>query len=1253
MGADRREDASSLELDDTLAMLLQRAARVSTPIAEGLGSRLHVGATLRDGRLRVLRTLGEGGMGLVFEVFDAERGAPVALKTLTHLHPEGVYRFKNEFRALADVSHRNLCRLYELFSEAGAFFFTMELVAGERFDRWVRPNGALDEPRLRAALPQLCEAIGAIHDAGWLHRDLKPSNVLVTAEGRVVVLDFGLVTDREQGGVGETLTGGRVSGTPSYMAPEQVAAGPATTASDLYALGVMLFEALTGSLPFEGSVARIFVDKLQKDAPSARALGSDTARDLEGLCAELLAREQARRPSIEQVLERVGRTDTPSPVRQTHAPASTHRLVGRESELRALHAAYDTAAAGRAVVLLVTGESGMGKSALVAAFLEQQRARGEAVILSGRCNEREDVPFKAFDALVDNLSRYLRKLSREETLAQLPREVYALARLFPVLGRVELVAEAPSKAISDAPELRRRAFAAFGELIGRIRDRRPLCVFIDDLQWVDADSVLFMRALLVDRDPAPLLLVLSHRSEGAEHSESLLAIAEVAEANAAVSVQRLSVKPLDESAARALALQSLHEAPADRDALALSIVRESGGSPFFVRALAQHVLRSGEALAGLSLAQVLGTRLRELEPHARRLLEVSALAGQPLSLDLLLAATGASHDALDDLRGQHLVRIGAGERGKTLECFHDRIRETVVGELSDDERAERYRALAGKLALDAHAEPELLSTCFEGAGELSEAARFAALAAERAERGMAFDRAAKLYQRALALGSPEALDRHGHLIAWAEALGNAGRAKEAAQAYLQAAAGVSGTQASDLRRCAAQELMQGGFATEGEALMRKVFADVSVKIPETHAKAMLDYALMQARVRWAGLPAPSSGASLSPRQRLLLDVGRTGTYLAVGDPIFSVWAGTKYVLLASAARDPSHVAWSLALEAYNFTVLSPKSEKRISQIFATATAHAKLAPGNPELEGVIAMCDGVGFAFGRAMTAEVGRQKLLHANEVLTGRRGLRFFLDVTNLYLMRSPSQDLSSEARKFAGQVEEAFSLGRPWTGGHMAAMSTAVRLLVDDVAGVVRHLEQAARSWQPQAAMQWMDLTSFEAFGYVAYYQGDPQQVLERAERLWPFYERSAVRRSAIGAALMHAHRGTAALWVSRSPGTSDARRRALLELARADCKQLEQASFHPYPGLVLALRAGLALAAGDRRAAIDVLRNYILRGPHSPFLAGSEVLAARRLLGDMLGGDEGQVMCRSADAALRAMGVVDLQRSTQMLLPGCAK
>ncbi|MEM9493599.1 MAG: serine/threonine-protein kinase, partial [Myxococcota bacterium] len=210
-------------------------------------------------RFRLLGKLGEGGMGVVYDAFDENRGMRVALKALRHLEPWGLYRFKREFRALSELSHPNIINLYELLAEGEEWFLTMELVEGVDFITHVRRKrnvitfGALTpermsptrqtlddlvaRDRLSECLRQLANALYTLHAAGVVHRDLKPENVMVTRDDRVVLMDFGVIAEMQRA-PDPRAKDVLVIGTPMYMAPEQVGSAAASAAADWYAFGV-------------------------------------------------------------------------------------------------------------------------------------------------------------------------------------------------------------------------------------------------------------------------------------------------------------------------------------------------------------------------------------------------------------------------------------------------------------------------------------------------------------------------------------------------------------------------------------------------------------------------------------------------------------------------------------------------------------------------------------------------------------------------------------------------------------------------------------------------------------------------------------------------------------------------------------------------------------------------------------------------------------------------------------------------------
>jgi serine/threonine protein kinase len=247
---------------------------------------LVAGTTLAE-RFELRRRIGAGGMGEVFEAFDRGAGEMIALKTLARVDADTVTRFKREFRALQSTEHPNLVSLRELVNDGERWFFTMELVRGRHFLEHVGRDAAA----LRSALHQLVLGLSALHEAGLIHRDLKPSNVMVTSEGRVVLLDFGLITAVDPT---KQSVEAHVVGTIDYMSPEQAEGRPLTEASDWYALGVIVYEALTGRVPHAGHALQVLIDK-QRSSPCRPSISHPERRRISPSCAATCCGSSRRR----------------------------------------------------------------------------------------------------------------------------------------------------------------------------------------------------------------------------------------------------------------------------------------------------------------------------------------------------------------------------------------------------------------------------------------------------------------------------------------------------------------------------------------------------------------------------------------------------------------------------------------------------------------------------------------------------------------------------------------------------------------------------------------------------------------------------------------------------------------------------------------------------------------------------------------------------------------------------------------------
>ena len=271
---------------------LTRTVPSSVPSRPSSAARFGPGDIL-GGRYRIVSLLGKGGMGEVYRADDLTLEQPVALKFLPDAwskNPDAIARFRNEVRVARQVSHPNVCRVYDLGEVEGLWFLSMEYVDGEDLGSLLRRIGRLPADKALEIARKLCAGLAAAHDKGILHRDLKPANIMLDRRGQVLLTDFGLA-----GLAGEISASDITSGTPAYMAPEQLAGEEVTVRSDIYSLGLVLYEIFSGKLPFESDTLAGLQRARKETSPESL---TNLVRDLDATVERVILRCLQAKPAL-------------------------------------------------------------------------------------------------------------------------------------------------------------------------------------------------------------------------------------------------------------------------------------------------------------------------------------------------------------------------------------------------------------------------------------------------------------------------------------------------------------------------------------------------------------------------------------------------------------------------------------------------------------------------------------------------------------------------------------------------------------------------------------------------------------------------------------------------------------------------------------------------------------------------------------------------------------------------------------------
>lgn len=852
-------------------------------------------------RFRSVRRVGAGSMGVVHEAVDQETGQRLAVKALKSTEPDPIRRLKREFRVLAGLVHRNLIHLNELYQDDHGAWITMELVRGPDALTFVEMSSRRIDAGLELAR-QLATALRFLHRRDRLHLDVKPENMVVEEDSRLVLLDFGISR-----AIAATLMEAprplRWGGTPAYCAPEQLHSGPVDASADWYGFGATLYELLTGYLPYDGETPQFLKAKQRGDpAVPIRNRSPLVEPPLAELIDGLLQPDPAQRPSGEVVADFFD-IEPESQTGAFSAPAPVFDVVGRDEELARLDACADQARADGYAEIELRGESGIGKTALVRAFLgRQRRLTRQTVVLAGTCYEREWIPFNAFDSLVTSLVDAVRMFPPSLRRPLVPPDPKMLTRLFPGFRRIPEVGRAVGR--QDEPEeptvlLRKDGFAALCHLLEGYADGRLLVLALDDIQWADRDSRALLDYLRENPLRSPLMLMLSRR----------VAPDEVVRAG---ETETLTLGPLARDAARELAEAAMGRAP-EPDVLD-ALLAEADGVPLWIEQLGLRWASTGERP---SLDGLIERAVEALDAGATAALEALATSGRPMSLSQLqtFIGEGDSLKVVDEL-GVSGLAVPIAERDDAFyDVRHSRVRDVVGASLPEGRLREVSLALAD-LYITRGGDEDEVARHLLAAGERERGAHYAVLAAREAASALAFGRAARLLE--IAVENTDGAKRVDLLTELGDLLSNDARAEASARAYLAAAGETEDIARSlQLRHQGAEQLMRSGRVEQGRALLEDLLAESGLSLPSGELQATLQLLWSRLRLKVRGMKFELVDESQLDRTRLTrIDAAwSAGVTLGLVDAVTAAAFQSRGLLEALELGEPQRIGRALGAEA--------------------------------------------------------------------------------------------------------------------------------------------------------------------------------------------------------------------------------------------------------------------------------------------------------------------------------------------------
>jgi tetratricopeptide (TPR) repeat protein/tRNA A-37 threonylcarbamoyl transferase component Bud32 len=765
---------------------------------------------LQSGRYALLKKLGEGGKGVVFKARDTMLNRIVAVKMLKNAvtSDEAYSRFMTEAQAVAKLDHPNIVSIYDIGKEDGKQFFVLEFVDGESLRELMQtyPEGKCDvETVLRVGM-DICSALQYAHSQKVLHRDIKPENVMITGDGTAKLMDFGLAKMVGQPSVTQE---GVIVGTVAYVAPEAALGRGVDARSDLYSLGAVLYETLSGKPPFPGDEPiKIIFGHIHDHPISLAKLNPKAPQALVDCVMKLLEKDPEKRYESAGDLLKILRGISEELLRETLVPghkpsivvphprpvgAREVQLIDRVEEMTLLKDAADRAARGEGGLVFLYGEAGIGKTRLARELRAYARLRGVQV-LYGRCPalfRMDGVP--PYTIWTEVIKDYLENSSPEQLYRVIGYYPAEIVKLVPELN--QRLRTIPQSLPIGPEHEQNRLFEAVSQFIINISRETPLLVVLDDLQWTDPSSLLLLHYLARGVQKTSLLLLGAYRSTDIDTNHPLSPV--LTELNRERLPQSISLKRMSPNDVSELIKNILEQDDVPAEFCKL-VYEKTRGNPFFTEEVVKS-LKEEEIIYRLenrwafrdvskiefpeNVKNIVKTRIGRLDEDCQSALTLASFVGNDFTLEALCGITGIEEnkqlETMEKILKSGLVKEKV-IRGEDVYSFVDVIVRDVVHEEVSHLRHKKLHSAVGHALEKVYAKKidehfSELALHFLESGEKDKALDYFLKAGKKAQVVSAHNEAFSYFQHALELledkrnnleQKARVIEKLGELKAW-------------------------------------------------------------------------------------------------------------------------------------------------------------------------------------------------------------------------------------------------------------------------------------------------------------------------------------------------------------------------------------------------------------------------------------------------------------------------------------------------------